>query len=204
MILAKKLRMLFEKLEIFAVVLSIIYVVLASKENYNCWYFGLASASIYALICFQSKLYAETILQIFYVIASLYGLFLWKKSPIKKKLNKPQKNSTLFISDLSIKNHFLLIGLGSLIFVFFGIFLAKYTDAELPFVDAFTTIFSLFATYLTTKKILSNWLYWIVIDMTSVFLYHQRELHLTAFLFIIYTTIAIYGYFSWRKKMSDV
>ena len=80
------------------------------------------------------------------------------------------------------------------------ILLNSFTKSELPFIDAFTTSFSLLATYMTVKKVLENWLYWIIIDLTSVFLYHERDLHLTAFLFIIYTVIATFAYFNWKSK----
>ena len=71
----------------------------------------------------------------------------------------------------------------------------------MPIIDSFTTVFSIFATFMVAKKILGNWLYWIVIDIASVYLYDSRDLKQTAFLFIVYTAFAIYGYFSWIKKM---
>ena len=82
-----------------------------------------------------------------------------------------------------------------------GFYFATYTNAKMPIVDSFTTVFSIFATYMVAKKILGNWLYWIVIDMVSVYLYFSRDLHLTSLLFMAYTIIAIFGYFSWIKKM---
>jgi nicotinamide mononucleotide transporter len=71
----------------------------------------------------------------------------------------------------------------------------------MPIVDSFTTVFSIIATYMITKKVLENWLYWIVIDAVSIYLYLSRDLHLTSFLFMLYAIIAIFGYFSWLKKM---
>ena len=72
----------------------------------------------------------------------------------------------------------------------------------MPIVDAFTTVFSVFATYMVTKKILGNWLYWIVIDLVSSYLYLVRNLEMTALLFMVYTIIAILGYLSWIKKIN--
>jgi nicotinamide mononucleotide transporter len=82
-----------------------------------------------------------------------------------------------------------------------GFYFATYTNAKMPIVDSFTTVFSLFATYMVVKKILGNWLYWIIIDTVSVYLYFSRDLHLTALLFMAYTIIAIFGYFNWLKKV---
>jgi len=82
-----------------------------------------------------------------------------------------------------------------------GFYFSTYTDAAMPLVDSFTTVFSLFATYMVVKKVLENWIYWIVIDAVSVYLYHSRELEQTALLFIVYTIIAVFGYFAWLKKL---
>ena len=81
-----------------------------------------------------------------------------------------------------------------------GFYFATYTDTQMPMVDSFTTVFSLFATYMVTKKVLENWLYWIVIDAVSIYLYFSRDLHLTSLLFMAYTIIAIFGYFAWLKQ----
>ena len=53
------------------------------------------------------------------------------------------------------------------------------------------------------KKVLENWLYWIVVDLAAVYLYFSRDLHLTALLFIVYTVIAIFGYISWSKSIKN-
>ena len=189
-----------EKFEFIAVTLSIIYVILASRENRNCWYFGIISVSIYIYICLDALLYAETLLQIVYLFLSFYGLYSWKK---KSFVNESLVNTKVFklkISEWPIKKHFTYITTFTILSFSIGILLNSFTKSELPFIDAFTTSFSLLATYMTVKKVLENWLYWIVIDLTSVFLYHERDLHLTAFLFIIYTVIATFAYFNWKSK----
>ena len=70
----------------------------------------------------------------------------------------------------------------------------------MPIVDSFTTVFAIIATYMVTKKVLENWLYWIIIDTVSVYLYFSKDLHLTSLLFITYTIIAVFGYFIWIKQ----
>ncbi len=189
-----------EQIEFFAVTLSIIYVTLASRENHNCWYFGILSVSIYIYICLDALLYAETLLQIVYLFLSFYGLYSWKKKSYVNESLENTKVLNLKISEWSIKKHFTYITIFTIVSFSIGILLNSFTKSELPFIDAFTTTFSLLATYMTVKKVLENWLYWIVIDLTSVFLYHERDLHLTAFLFIIYTVIATFAYFNWKRK----
>ena len=178
--------------EILAVLFSIIYVTLAAKESIWCWAAALISVSIYIYICFQAQLYAETGLQVFYFIMAIYGYFSWSKS-----------NSLLKINELAIRHHILIMILGSLLTFLLGFYLSIYTDAQLPIVDSLTTVFSIIATYMVVKKILSNWLYFIIIDTVSIYLYFSRDLHLTALLFSVYTIIAIIGYWKWSQFITE-
>jgi nicotinamide mononucleotide transporter len=73
----------------------------------------------------------------------------------------------------------------------------------MPYLDAFITAFSLIATWMTTKKMIENWLYWIIVDALGILLFANREFYLLALLNIIYTSMALAGYFSWRKKMTS-
>ena len=180
----------FSVIECIAVFFSILYVILAAKENIWCWGAAAISVSLYIYICFFAQLYPETGLQVFYLIMAFYGYYNWNK-----------KEQSLQIIEWNISKHFAVLILGAILTFLMGFFFATYTNAKMPIVDSFTTVFSVFATYMIAKKILSNWLYWIVIDVVSVYLYFSRDLHLTSLLFMAYTIIAIFGYFSWIKKM---
>jgi len=179
-------------IENIAVLFSIMYVVLAAKQNIWCWFFAVISTTLYMHICFTSQLLAETGLQFFYLLMAFYGYYNWNKSETKSK-----------IIQWSTNQHLLIILLGGFLTFIMGFYLTIYTPAKMPIIDSFTTVFSIIATYMITKKVLENWLYWIVIDIVSIYLYFTRDLQLTSLLFIIYTTIAIFGYFSWIKKIKN-
>ena len=176
-------------IETLAVLFSVIYVVLAAKQNIWCWAAAAISVIFYIFICYTAKLYPETGLQVFYLFMAFYGYYHWNK-----------KEQSLQISEWSINKHLCILIVGSVLTFLVGFYFATYTNAQMPIVDSFTTIFSLFATYMVAKKILGNWLYWIVIDAVSVYLYFSRDLHLTSLLFMGYTIIAIFGYFNWLKQ----
>tara|TARA_X000000368_G_C22964394_1_gene682469 strand:+ start:73 stop:669 length:597 start_codon:yes stop_codon:yes gene_type:complete len=177
-------------IESVAVFFSILYVVLAAKESIWCWGAAAISVSLYIYICFSTQLYPETGLQIFYLFMAFYGYHNWNKT-----------DQYLQISEWSISKHLFVLVIGAILTFLMGFCFATYTNAKMPIVDSFTTVFSVFSTYMVAKKILGNWLYWIVIDAVSIYLYFSRDLHLTSLLFIAYTIIAIFGYFSWMKKM---
>ena len=175
--------------ESIAVIFSITYVILASQQNIWCWAFAAISVLLYIYICYNAKLFAETALQCFYLVMAIYGFYSWKK---------PERNLT--INHLENTTHLLIILFGGCLAFLLGFYFTIHTDAKIPILDSFTTIFSIIATYMITQKVLENWLYWIVIDSVSIYLYLNRDLHLTAILFILYTVLAIFGYFSWISK----
>ena len=180
-------------LETIAVIFSLLYVYLAAHQNNLCWLAAVISVSLYIYICFDAKLYAETILQVFYFLMAIYGFYSWKKN-----------NSQLQISTWPIKKHLFIIFLGTILTFFLGFIFSNFTDAEMPLVDSFTTVFSVFATYMVVKKILSNWLYFIIIDIISTYLYFSRDLHLTSLLFLLYTFIAVAGFIKWNRISTQV
>lgn len=177
-------------IEISAVIFSVIYVLLAAKKNIFCWYAAIVSVLLYFFICLDSRLYAESGLQLFYLFMAFYGLYNWNK-----------KNETKIVS-INAKTHIKLIIIGLLLTFLLGYYLTVYTSAASPLIDSFTTIFSIIGTFMVARKILENWIYWIIIDIVSIQLYISRELYLTGLLFLIYSVIAIYGYFTWAKKFS--
>ena len=180
-------------LETVAVIFSLLYVYLAAHQNNLCWLAAVISVSLYIYICFNAKLYAETVLQVFYFLMAIYGFYSWKKN-----------NSQLQISTWPIKKHLFIIFLGTILTFFLGFIFSNFTDAEMPLVDSFTTVFSVFATYMVVKKILSNWLYFIIIDIISTYLYFSRDLHLTSLLFLLYTFIAVAGFIKWNRISTQV
>lgn len=180
-------------IESIAVFFSILYVVLAMKENIWCWGAAAISVILYIYICYSAQLYAETGLQFFYLLMAIYGYFQW---------NNNDRN--LKIQQWTSAKHLLILLLGALLTFLMGFYFSIYTNAAMPLVDSFTTVFSVFATFMVTKKVLGNWLYWIVIDAVSVYLYFSRGLQLTSLLFIAYTIIAVFGYLSWLKRNNEI
>jgi nicotinamide mononucleotide transporter len=176
-------------IESIAVFFSILYVLLAAKESIWCWAAAAISVVLYIYICYNAQLYPETGLQIFYFIMAIIGHYMWNKQGKER------------IKQWSEIKHLLIILSGAILTFFMGFYFSTYTNSQLPIIDSFTTVFSIIATYMVIKKVVGNWLYWIVIDAVSVYLYFSRDLHLTSLLFIAYTFIAVFGYFAWMKKI---
>lgn len=193
-------------IEGLAVLLALAYVVLAAAESIWCWPAAFVSTSLYLYLCLAADLWAESGLQLFYIVMAVVGWWQWR---IKKSFRShPEHETGHPITDRQerpiirwpLRWHFYILLGNSLITLLIGWLLSRYTPAANPYLDSFTTVFSLFTTWMVTQKVLENWLYWVIIDAASIFLYASREVFsLTPYLFALYTLIAIAGYLRWRK-----
>ena len=196
-------------LEWIAVIASLAYVIFAALGHLLCWPASIVSTVLYTFIFYEFYLWSDSILQLYYLVMAFYGWYCWQLSNKSDNTNLNCNNSTnvktkastfITISIWSKATHVKVIILLSVISLVVGYLMATYTPTDFPYLDAATTVFAVFATYLVTQKVLENWLYWIVIDFISIYLYVEKGLMPTAFLFMLYVVIAIFGYFNWLKS----
>ena len=173
-----------------AVVSTIMYVILVAKRLIICWLFAFVGSALFAYLCYEGNLYIESILQLFYVIMAVVGWLSWKKSELKDNT----------IVKWKMNSHLLNVAISGVLAFILGYLFDNYTNQANPYIDAFTTLYSLSATYMVTKKILGNWIYWIIIDLVSIYLYAQRDYNLTAVQYGLFTILAVFGFFAWRKE----
>jgi nicotinamide mononucleotide transporter len=176
--------------EAVAVLLGLAYVLLAARENLWCWPCALISTAIFTLVFWDVSLLMESALNLYYLLMALYGWWHWSK-------DKPD-GQQLPIQVWSLRKHGLAIGSVALLTLCSGTLLLGRTSAVLPYLDSFTTWASVITTWMVARKVLENWLYWIVIDTVDIVLYLDRGLYLTVALFAFYVALAAYGWFQWR------
>ncbi|WP_294954885.1 nicotinamide riboside transporter PnuC [Sulfurovum sp.] len=176
--------------EITATVLGICYVLLAARESQWAWPFAFFSTLIYTVIFWDGALLSSSILNFYYMVMAVYGFILWKKD---------EYGETLAISRWPLSRHLIFMILGLLGAVILGYLSETYAGARFAYHDAFVMVFSGIATWMMAKKVLENWLYWMVIDSTAIVLYYRSGYYATIVLFILYVILAFYGYASWLK-----
>lgn len=182
-------------IEVTAVILAILYLVLAVKQNILCWLAGIISSVLYYFIMRSAGLYMEAYLQIFYVFMGFYGWSQWRIST--------RTSNNFVVNTWNKLQHFYALSLILILSAISGFLLKLFTDAALPFFDALVTCGAVVATYMVAKKLLENWIYWLVIDLISILLFISRGLLPTAFLFGIYVVIIFFGYKSWNKILKE-
>lgn len=179
--------------EWFIFITAMLYIILVALELSLGWLFGIIASILSVYLCYEGKLFLESGLNIFYVIIGIYGWYQW--------LYGSKEKTELHISRLNLTKNFQLLLIGCLLWIPFGFVAHRYSTQVLPYLDAFITAFSIIATWMTAKKIIENWLYWIVIDTLGILLYGYREFYLLALLNVLYTILAFNGYLQWRKRL---
>jgi nicotinamide mononucleotide transporter len=174
-------------LEAIAVLLSLIYVVLAVPRSRWCWVAGGVGSLIYVWLFARARLPMQSLLQVWYVGVAVFGFLRWSH------------DATTRVSLLPWRGHVAGIAASLLVAEAIAHFLAAETQAAWPNLDASTMMLSLFASWLTARAKLENWLYWIVVDAVLVWLYAAQGLVFTAFLFLIYLVVAAVGFLEWLK-----
>jgi nicotinamide mononucleotide transporter len=186
-------------LEIFAVIISVIGVVLTIRRHMWCWGVNLISYIIYGYLFFEYKLYGETILQVVFVFLGIYGFYHWSKT---KKQDDEIRIEPIAIRRVLI--HVVLTAIGGLVF---GLSLHYFTDAALPLLDAQLAAFSLLGTYWTSRKHIATWVLWVFVDIIYTGMFFYKELYLTAVLYASFVGLAAWGWRQWvqvRQKQNSM
>ena len=182
--------------EIVATILGFVYIIYSIRQNILLWPVGLLSSLFFIMVFFKSRLYANMVLQAYYVIMSVYGWYYWKKG----KVNEDGQSEELPVINMSLdcySNNFCWDIGTDLYYVFVRV--CSFSNSFLG--CAATTTLSIVATWMLARKYLENWTLWIITDAISTGLYLKMQLYATSFLYIGYTILAIIGYLEWKKSL---
>jgi len=183
-------------LEFVAVLFGLLSVIFSKRENILVYPTGMLSTAIFVYILWIYGLLGDMLINGYYFSMSIYGWIVWTRhvdadhfTPITVMARKDKLWSVgLFIS--------------ALIFVIIIYYLFDKWGNWTAYVDTLTTAIFFVGMWLMAKKKIENWIYWIIGDIISVPLYLYKGLSFSAFQYLIFTFIAISGYFAWKKKLN--
>jgi nicotinamide mononucleotide transporter len=162
------------------------------KENVWSWPTGLVQTVFYTWIFFDAKLYSDFILQLINIVLIIYGWYYWVHPPVNKVV--------LPITRMKLREAGVWVAVTIIGTVAVGYLMKTYTDAALPYWDAAIAVMSLIAQYLIARKVLENWLIWIVVDIVAIGVYYAKDLRLTSGLYAVFLVMATLGFLAWRKS----
>jgi nicotinamide mononucleotide transporter len=178
-------------LEMVAVALGLANITLLIRRSIWNYPFGIAMVALYFVIFQEQRLYSEMLLQIFFAVVQAVGWVAWARSggldgPIEVRAMPPAERLLLPVA----------IGAG---IALWGWIVSNMTDGAAPFWDATIAIGSVAAQILLVRRMIENWLLWIIVDVLAIGLYWDRGLYLTAGLYVVFLVMSVVGWFEWRR-----
>lgn len=187
-------------LEYFGVSTGLLYLLLEIKQHRAMWIVGFLTSFFYIFVFFSSKIYADMGLNIYYVIISIYGFWQWTRNKKEKQLENNSQPEEILYRHITLP---LFIGISfSILSIYLLLYyiLHYFTDSPIPVGDAFTTAVGIVATWMLARRIIEHWIFWIIVNCVSVYLYYLRGLYPTMFLYLCYALLAGVGLYTWKKK----
>lgn len=180
-------------LEIITVLFNILCVVLTIRKNIWCWPTGIVAVLLSFVIFFEAKLYADMGLQVIFLGQSIYGWYFWVNG------NKENKVAEVPITKLKLKQWLTTIIIMLVVWLSIAFSLDRWTDADIPYWDALATTLSLSAQMLLARKVLENWVFWIIADLLYIAIFYYKGLNLLSANYLLFLILATIGFLQWRK-----
>ena len=183
-------------LQIVGVALGLLYLYFEYKANIWLWVVGLIMPIVHGILYYRQGLYADFSMEIYYIVAGVYGLAVWLRG---EKRNKKDKDSEFKIAYTPRVAWVAIVGVYALLHAIIYALLVNFTDSNVPFWDSLTTSLSVIAYWLLSRKYIEQWLVWLIVDVITVGLYIYKDIPFTAGLYALYSALAIAGYMRWRR-----
>ena len=184
---------------LISAVCGITYTVFAGKGYPVCYLFGVTGSSFYAYISAQNALWGNVFLYLcYYVPMQILGFWQWRKH-LKQDKNEIVKTS------LKLKEFFIIILCSVILVIILTAFLGTTADKH-PILDSITTIFSISGMYLTVRRCIEQWLFWMIVNALSLLMWLNIALqggrvYSTVIMWAVYLFLAFYFYSQWRREI---
>ena len=178
--------------ELLAFVLSLAMVVCNIRVNVLAWPLAIVASLLYFLLFWDSRLYGEATLQVFFVVVAGWGWWQWLRG-------READGSALHVRFLSGRGRLALLAAVALAWPLLGAFLRQATDTDVPWWDALPTAGSLAGQWLLGRKYVENWPAWVAVNAVSVGLFAWKGLWLTVVLYALFLLMALWGWRAWHR-----
>jgi nicotinamide mononucleotide transporter len=182
-------------LELIAVVLSIAMVWCNLRVDPTGWPLAIVSSALYAVLFASSRLYGEASLQLLFIAVSFWGWWQWLRG-------RGRDGAPLRVHALSRSQRLSVAAWSLAAWPLLGLLLHRYTDSDVPFLDALPTAGSVAGQFLLGRKLIENWPVWLVVNLFSVGLFAFKALWLTAALYALFAALSVAGWRAWRARLA--
>jgi nicotinamide mononucleotide transporter len=184
-------------LDFFGTVFSLLATYCFIKRNNLAWVLSIVAILLNSWLYFIKGIYAHMWLESYYLITSIYGLYFWAK-------DKQSKSPSISIKSLTSRDLMWLFLFISVSFLCLSSLLVYFTNSNIPYIDALTTVLSILGQFLMCKQYITAWIIWLITDSLYIIVYYKKQLPFHIVLMLIYTMMAIAGYLRWSKERGFV
>jgi len=188
---------IYQILETLGALVGFVYLYYQYKANPKLWIYGMFMSILYIIVFFHAKVYFWAAINVYYLVIQLYSIFNWSK------INKNEDAPT-GLKRFPVKKMWILVIVIAVFSFILSIIALKYLDSEIPIPEAISTAISIVAMYLLSKKYIEHWLLWIVVDVFYMIYNVVLGLYPTLVLYIVYTVVAVMGFFKWRELFNEL
>lgn len=185
----------YNALEFVAFIFGLAQVLLALFNKTINFYAGIISVSLYTIVFFHYGLFAESLLNLYYFIISIWGIIHWQKKQNRKELLITQATKLEWTQTI------LLLCIS---FFILSLVLFRFTSSNVPILDALVTAFAWAGTWLLLRRKIENWIVLNISNAIAIPLQLYKGMQLTSLLTLLYFVIAILGYLKWKKLMNSI
>ena len=182
-------------LEIIAVFFGLLSVWYSKNNNILVYPTGMISTSIFIYLLYKWVLLGDMMINAYFFIMSIYGWYFWTRK--KNDIITPISRVNSFEKKVAV-----IIFFFSIVFVYFVYVYFDKWGSLTSYIDNITTAIFFVGMWLMAKRKIENWIFWIIGDLISVPLYFYKGLTFTSLQYLIFTFIAIAGYYSWKKILN--
>lgn len=175
--------------EYVAVFFTVVCIFLAGRNNIHTWWTGIVACIAYGYVFYGAKLYADALLQVFFIGTSILGWIMWSKRKDSQELPITSTNS-IVMGAITVLAVLVTIGYSEI--------LIAYTDAAAPLFDSSVLVGSIIGQVLLMRRNIETWPAWILVNLVSVPLYFSRELYLSSALYAVFLVHACYAWYKWN------
>lgn len=199
-------------LQLAGIALGLLYLWLEYRADIRLWIVGLVMPLVHGTLYYRAGLYADASMQVYYVLAGLYGWIVWHNARKRSsapvggdRIAGPGKKSpaakAVAIGHTPLRLIPLLVAAYAAAHAGIYLFLSHFTNSTVPFWDSLTTALSVVAMWMLSRKYVEQWLVWLAVDLITVGLYFYKGIPLTAGLYALYSALAVAGYLRWRRQI---
>lgn len=184
-------------LDITTTLLGLIYIFLEYRASILLWLVGIIMPALDIVLYYTHGLYGDAAMAVYYTLAAIYGWLVWKfgrKHQQKEGDEMPITHMPKRLYPATIL--FFVVAWAVTWFV-----LSHYTNSNVPVLDGFTNALSFVGLWALARKYVEQWLFWILVDAVSCYLYVIKGIPFKASLYGLYVVIAVMGYFKWKKQI---